>query len=478
MSVVNKMLRDLDARRATSAGLGREAPAGLTRDTASVGGPAKASASAGVQPGRGVLVALLLVVAGAAAWWYTQAPAPKPVPVPVPVPAALPQAATPALSPSALPAAAPLAAASNTVVPALAQAAAPVGSQQLNQMLDQAAKSPQAAAPAVPPLPSASAPGVSPEQAQQLVQQTLRNTPGGQLGLPAQLPGLAYELQQQLAKPATKQAAVPALAAPPNKPALTLAPATRAVPPVPVRPSVASGDALPMAVRPDPLRRGRASNDATTSSVATEPAAGSVASDLPVPKAPPAASKATTSTRQAKPSEVAPVVNPRLAAAQDAVTQARNLWNAGSREAALDAMRQAVAVAERAQASAPDPAALPAFHTLVRELARMELAQGQVSQVLEQLVRLEPLLADQADLWAVRGNAAQRLGRHQEAVQAYGMALKLRPGEPRWMLASAVSLALQGQLTAASEQAEKARAAGAVSPEVLAYLRQLGVSLR
>ena len=160
------------------------------------------------------------------------------------------------------------------------------------------------------------------------------------------------------------------------------------------------------------------------------------------------------------------------------MTQARNLWNAGSRETALDAMRQAVAVAERAQASTPDPVALPAFQTLVRELARMELAQGQVSQLLEQLVRLEPLLADQADLWAVRGNAAQRLGRHQESIYAYGMALKLRPGEPRWMLASAVSLALQGQLAAAAEQAEKARAAGAVSPEVLAYLRQLGVSLR
>ncbi len=195
-------------------------------------------------------------------------------------------------------------------------------------------------------------------------------------------------------------------------------------------------------------------------------------------KVPPAAAKAMTSTRSAKPLEPLTPVNPRQAAALEALSQARSLWDAGSREAALDAMRQAVAVAEQAQTSAPEPATLPAFQTLVRELARMELAQGQVRQVLELLVRLEPLLADQADLWAVRGNAAQRLGQHQASVHAYGMALKLRPGEPRWMLAVAVSLAAQGQLTAAAEQAEKARAAGAVSPEVLAYLRQLGVPLR
>lgn len=471
MSVINKMLRDLDARRASSAVPGREASVGLTRDTASVKS-GSTRASAGVRPGRGVLVALLLALGGTAAWWYAQAPEL------LPAPARLPQATGPALSPPPLSAAAPLAGASSPVAPPVAQTAAPLGPQQLNQMLDQAAKSPQAAVPSAPPLASVSAPGVSPEQAQQLVQQTLRNTPGGQLGLPAQSPGLAYELQQQLAKPAPRLAAAPAPAAPPSSPLSTLAPTTRAATPVPVRPSAAGSDTTALAARPDPQRKGRPISEVASAPVAAESATAPLTQDTPAPKAPPAASKASTSTRQAKPSDVAPAVNPRLAAAQEAVTQARNLWNAGSREAALDAMRQAVAVAERAQASVPDPVGLPAFQTLVRELARMELAQGQVSQLLEQLVRLEPLLADQADLWAVRGNAAQRLGRHQESVYAYGMALKLRPGEPRWMLASAVSLALQGQLAAAAEQAEKARAAGAVSPEVLAYLRQLGVSLR
>ncbi|MBI3532917.1 MAG: hypothetical protein HY068_10710 [Burkholderiales bacterium] len=467
MSVINKMLRDLDARRAATVLPGREAQAGLTRDTATVKGDS-AMARLNVPMGRTVFVALLLVLGGGATWWYYDQ-----TPGGLPVPAKPPQAAGPALSPS-LP---PAAVASSAAAPATAQVAAPLGSQQLNQMLDQtAASSPQAAARLMPPLPSASAP-VTPEQGQQMVQQTLRNTPGSQLGLPAQSPGLAYELQQQLAKPAPRLATAPTLAAPVNPPSSST-PATRAATSVPVRSSDAGSDTPALAARPDLLRKGRPSGEVATASVVAESATASQAHETPLPKAPPAASKANTSARQTKPSDVAPAVNPRLAAAQEAVSQARTLWNTGSREAALDAVRQAVAVAERAQASTPDPAALPAFQTLVRELARMELALGQVSQLLEQLVRLEPLLADQADLWAVRGNAAQRLGQHQESVHAYGMALKLRPGEPRWMLASAVSLALQGQLAAAAEQAEKARAAGPVSPEVLAYLRQLGVSLR
>lgn len=93
------------------------------------------------------------------------------------------------------------------------------------------------------------------------------------------------------------------------------------------------------------------------------------------------------------------------------------------------------------------------------------------------LTRLEPALAGAADVWAIRGNAAQRLGRHAESAAAYQRALTLRPNEPRWMLGAAVSLAAQGQTIAAAELAEKARAGGVLSPEVASYLRQSGVIL-
>ncbi len=166
----------------------------------------------------------------------------------------------------------------------------------------------------------------------------------------------------------------------------------------------------------------------------------------------------------------------RQAAATEALSQAQTLWTAGSREAAIDLMREAVAVAERGAGATPG--ASPVLISLVRELARMELAEGQAARVVDMLTRLEPALAGQADLWAVRGNAAQRLGRHQESANAYLRALRLRPDEPRWMLGAAVSLAAQGQPLAAADLAERARTGGAVTREVAAYLRQLGVPLR
>ena len=169
---------------------------------------------------------------------------------------------------------------------------------------------------------------------------------------------------------------------------------------------------------------------------------------------------------------------PRQSPALEALAQAQSLWNSGSHEAAIDFLREALAAAERANLAGTPSGNNSALASLARELARMELAEGRVSQALEMLTRLEPALSGVADVWAIRGNAAQRLGRHPESAAAYQMALKLRPNEPRWMLGAAVSLAAQGQTAAAAELAEKARASGALSPEVATYLRQLGVPLR
>jgi tetratricopeptide (TPR) repeat protein len=87
-------------------------------------------------------------------------------------------------------------------------------------------------------------------------------------------------------------------------------------------------------------------------------------------------------------------------------------------------------------------------------------------------------LGNHADLWAIRANAAQRLGRHQDSVHAYMVALQSRPDEQRWLLGTAVSLAALGQISSATEMAEKARTIGPVSKDILAYLRQAGVTIR
>ncbi len=161
-----------------------------------------------------------------------------------------------------------------------------------------------------------------------------------------------------------------------------------------------------------------------------------------------------------------------------ALAQAQALWQAGSRAAAMELVQQALDKVQASSAVASPVTSTSALAQLARELARMNLAEGQVRQALTLLTRLEPQLSHIADMWAMRGNAAQRLGQHSEAVTSYIQALQLHPDEPRWMSGQAVSLAAQGQLAAAAQLAEKARVLGGLRPEVASYLRQLGVAVR
>lgn len=359
MSVINKMLRDLDARRAEGVAPGhpRQASPSGTLGTVSVPSSAQRPVA---RLGRWLLPLLLLLVASIAVAWYL------------------------GLGTTSPPPAAPLV----TVIEA----------------------------PAVVPAPSASAP----ESA---------------ASAPAETPEVAAEV------PPVVESEPPALRKKPRR-------------------AEATSSEAPAAGKKEKSDRTRVApaRTDTLASVSGPPAASAAAPPPPVATSVPLAS--TLPQR-------------RQTAAQETLAQAQALWSAGSREAALEVMREAVVAVERVQ-----PADVALLAPLVREQVRMELALGRPDAVLVLLSRLEPVLSGQADLWAVRGNAAQRLGRHQESVQAYLAALRLRPGEARWMLGAAVSLAALGQLEAAAQQAEQARALGPVSPEVLAYLRQAGVPLR
>ncbi len=167
----------------------------------------------------------------------------------------------------------------------------------------------------------------------------------------------------------------------------------------------------------------------------------------------------------------------QLQAGRETLAQAQGLWNAGSHDAAIELLQQALAIAERSALSSSTAANTQLLATLAREQGRMQLAQGRPQAALDGLTRLEPLLGRDADAWALRGNVAQRLGRHQDSVHAYTTALQIRPNEQRWLLGAAVSLAALGQTGGASEMAAKARALGPISVEVQNYLRQAGVPL-
>ena len=406
MSVINKMLRDLDARRASAPGVSQEAGARALQGTA--GMPQVASSP--VRALRWLVGLLVLVAASATAWYLYEAgnllaDRPQPVVGVVLPPAPAPQ---PELSQ-------PIVTATTTVQTDGALSALPVPAPTLT------ASAPTVTVPA--PSLAASAPTLA-------------------------APPVALPMAQPQATPAAPRQ-------PPN-PAPRVEPEKVAAPQKPVR--VASS---PPVSRP---------------TQAAVPVTAASPRRLPTERL--AASPKSAAGSASGPSISPTLQTQRQTSAQETLAHAQGLWAAGSRDAALDMMREAVAVAERSYQNGTLAAGSPVLASLVRELARMELAEGRVSRVLELLTRLEPALAGQADLWAVRGNAAQRLARHQESVHAYLQALALRPDEPRWMLGAAVSLAALGRLDEAAVQAEKASAFATVSPESLTYLRQAGVPLK
>lgn len=210
---------------------------------------------------------------------------------------------------------------------------------------------------------------------------------------------------------------------------------------------------------------------------ALPPASAAAETVVPVVAPPPPPVAATAPVTLPAPSS-AELAQKQQQAARDALAQAQSLWNAGSRDAAVDLLQQAVASTERTAQTAPGAGTTQTLVLLLREFGRMQLAEGRPGVVWDTLTRMEPLLRNEPEMWALRANAAQRLGRHQDSVHAYMTALQSRPSEQRWLLGTAVSLAALGQTTSAADMAEKARAVGPISRDIQTYLRQMGVPLK
>lgn len=205
-----------------------------------------------------------------------------------------------------------------------------------------------------------------------------------------------------------------------------------------------------------------------TAPVAPAPATKPEKAAPATPVQPPAAAPATASTTAAD------TANP-AAGAREALTQAQALWAGGNAAAATELLREALQAALRVRAGSGSVAMDTTVLAMVRELARMQMGTGQAEAAHELLVQHEARFRGQADYWATRANAAQRLGQHADSVQSYMQALQFRPHEQRWLLGLAVSLAAMGQTAAATSMAEKARAEGPLPREIAEYLRQIGV---
>lgn len=191
--------------------------------------------------------------------------------------------------------------------------------------------------------------------------------------------------------------------------------------------------------------------------------------DIPAARPPATATPPVAATAPGTPTITSAPV--RQVAADETVFAARALWGDGSHAGALATLREALAAAEATHNNRATVA-------LARELARLHVADNRAQDGLDLLRRMESLLGDDADAWALRGNAEQRLATHAEAAQSYLTALRMRPSEGKWMLGAAISLAAIGKLDEAKTWADRARERDAVTPTIAAYLQQLGIVVR
>ncbi len=77
-----------------------------------------------------------------------------------------------------------------------------------------------------------------------------------------------------------------------------------------------------------------------------------------------------------------------------------------------------------------------------------------------------------AEYFAFLATLYQRAGRHDEAVKSFSEAVKLRPQEGRWWLGAAISLEAAEQWKAAGEAYQRAAASGSLDKQLLQYSQQ------
>lgn len=130
--------------------------------------------------------------------------------------------------------------------------------------------------------------------------------------------------------------------------------------------------------------------------------------------------------------------------------------------------RQTEAMALLAEGLATQPGQVQWATTL----ARLQVDRGELQAAAATLRASEGFAATNADYRGFSGFVAHRLGRQQEAAEHYRAALRVAPGEGRWWLGLGLALEADGDAGAAREAFLRARAAGNLGAELAAVVDQ------
>lgn len=105
-------------------------------------------------------------------------------------------------------------------------------------------------------------------------------------------------------------------------------------------------------------------------------------------------------------------------------------------------------------------------------LARLQVDRGELDGAWHTLEHSLPAAGNSPDYLGFSANVLQRLGRHDEAAGLYRKAAQLAPADGRWWLGLGWCLDAQGSASEAREAFQRARQAGNLSPELLTLIDQ------
>lgn len=116
--------------------------------------------------------------------------------------------------------------------------------------------------------------------------------------------------------------------------------------------------------------------------------------------------------------------------------------------------------------------AVPAYYPFAQLLARVHVEHGADQKALAVMESSRRAAAENPDYVAFLAALYQRVGKHAEAVKAYSEAVTLNPQEGRWWLGMGISLEAVQDWNAASNAYQRAIQSGALDDKLLQYARQ------